>query len=86
MPEVSRFFGIIIRIYTREHRIAHFHATYGDEKAIFAIDTLACIEGRLPRRAQAMVLEWAHLHRRELLQNWQCAQRRLPLAPIEPLQ
>ena len=85
MPEVSRFFGIIIRIYTREHGVAHFHASYGAERAVFAIETLACIEGRLPRRAHAMVLEWAHLHRPELLQNWQCAQRHVPLTAIEPL-
>ena len=86
MPEISRFFGIVIRIHNREHGVPHFHASYGDANAVFAIDTLACIEGQLPRRAHAMVIEWGGLHQAEILQNWQCAQRHQPLAAIEPLQ
>jgi hypothetical protein len=85
VPELSRFFGIIIRMYFNDHQPAHFHAAYGDHEALIAIETLAIHRGSLPRRALALVLEWAALHRDELRVAWTLAQGgRLPPA-IEPL-
>lgn len=85
MPRISEFFGIIITMYYNDHTPAHFHAIYGDDEAKVAIETLETIDGKLPRRALAMVLEWASLHRRELRANWNKARRGEPLKTIEPL-
>ncbi len=57
MPEISRFFGIVIRMFYRDHEPAHFHAIYGEDEALFELDTLAIYRGALPRRALALVLE-----------------------------
>ncbi len=70
MPIISRFYGIAIKMYFREHGIPHFHAAYGDYNAVFALDTLDLIEGRLPRRAESLVREWAAQHQAELLEMW----------------
>jgi hypothetical protein len=86
MPTISRFFGIVIRRYYQDHRPPHFHALYGDEEATVEIATLALLEGALPRRAFALVLEWAVLHRSELAADWDRAERREPLLPIPPLE
>jgi hypothetical protein len=85
MPEVSRFFGISIRFYYNDHEPAHLHAVYGEYEALIEIDSLSVLRGELPRRALALVLEWASLHRSELSTNWECARRGVPLAPIAPL-
>ena len=86
MPEISRFFGIAIRIYFNDHEPAHFHAAYGEFEALIVVDTLDVLRGQLPRRALAMVLEWAALHRAELRQNWNLAHSGRPPQPIAPLQ
>ena len=86
MPRLSEFFGIIISMYYSDHAPAHFHARYGEHEALVAIDTLATIRGSLPRRALALVLEWAALHRTELRREWENAQQGLPLSRIEPLE
>ncbi len=70
MPEITRFYGIIIKIFFGDHPPPHFHATYGEYVALVAIDTLEIIEGDLPNRAQKMVLEWAALYQKDLLQMW----------------
>jgi len=85
MPCISRFFGIAIFIWFRDHEPPHFHAVYGESEASLRIDTLEVATGSLPRRALALVLEWASLHRAELLEDWERARRGVPLAPIEPL-
>ncbi|NCO38200.1 MAG: transcriptional regulator [Armatimonadetes bacterium CG_4_10_14_3_um_filter_66_18] len=85
MPEVSRFFGIVIAMYYKEHAPPHFHAKYAEQRAAFAISDLRLIEGSLPRRAVSLVLEWAFQHRDELMENWRRAERREDLANIEPL-
>ena len=66
MPELSRFFGIIIRMFYSDYEPAHFHAIYGEYEALIEIDTLAVFRGSFPRRALALVLEWAALNRNEL--------------------
>ena len=85
MPEISRFFGIIIRMYFSDHQPPHFHASYGEAEALIEIETLAVYRGELPRRALALVLEWAVLHREELRQDWALARTGQSLRRIEPL-
>jgi hypothetical protein len=85
MPEVSRFFGIAIRLYYNDHEPPHFHAVYAEYEALLEIETLAVLRGELPRRALAMVLEWAALHREELRSNWLKARSGEAPASIAPL-
>jgi hypothetical protein len=86
MPEISRFFGIVIGIYWKEHGVPHFHAKYGEHRASFSIGDLALLEGSLPPRVTALVVEWAFLHRRELMANWQQAMAHKALTPVAPLE
>ena len=86
MPRISQFFGIVVAMYFNDHSPPHFHAIYGEHEATFAIDTLEVLEGALPRRALALVLEWAALHRDELRSNWARARAGLPLDRIAPLE
>lgn len=85
MPEVSRFYGIVIKIYYSDHHPPHFHAEYGDEEALVAIGTPALIAGRLPPRALGLVMEWAALHQQELEVAWQRAKNLRSPGKIEPL-
>jgi hypothetical protein len=72
-------------MYYREHGVPHFHARYGEHKASISIDPLEIVGGFLPMQALRLVRRWATLHRRELLVNWDRAQRREALESIEPL-
>ena len=86
MPEVSRFYGISIYLYPRDHSPAHFHAFYGDSEAVFDIATLRIAKGSMPSRARALVLDWASQHRHELLAAWDRLRAgQLPgkIAPLE---
>jgi hypothetical protein len=86
VAEISRFFGLVIKMFYNDHVPAHFHAEYGEHEALMEIDTLAVYRGDLPRRALALVLEWAALHRAELRQDWELARNgRSPerIAPLE---
>jgi len=85
MPEVSRFFGIVIAMYYRDHPPPHFHADYGSFEAQIQIDPPGLLQGDLPPRALAMVIEWTALHRQELLTNWDRLAQRQPLNRIEGL-
>lgn len=88
MPELSRFYGIIIRMFAEiggRHHQAHFHAYYQDEVGIFSIDPIECIGGGLPRRQQRLVEAWAELHREELSADWQLLQSGRTPQPIAPL-
>jgi hypothetical protein len=85
MPEISRFLGIVIAMYFKEHAPPHFHAKYGAQRAALSIDDLRLIEGKLPPRVMSLVLEWAFQHREELLENWRRAERKEELRKIEPL-
>ena len=75
MPELSRFYGIIIRMFYGDHAPPHFHAVYQGEEIKVNINTLEVMEGDMTRRAQALVLEWAVLHRTELRQACGTRQR-----------
>jgi Domain of unknown function (DUF4160) len=85
MPEVSRFLGIRIRMYSSEHNPPHFHAIYNDYEGQFSIDPLELIEGNLPPRIHGIVIEWAASHKKELMQNWGRLQNEQPIKKIKPL-
>ena len=86
MPTISQFFGIAIRLYYDDHAPPHFHVYYGEHSAKIAVETLQTLAGKLPRRARALVLEWAAEHRDELLLNWRLAEDHQPLRAIDPLE
>ena len=88
MPEISRFFGIIIRMFVEAggpHHLAHFHAYYQDDIAIYGIEKIKRLAGSLPTRQERLVLAWAELHQGELLTNWDKLQGGHPPIKIEPL-
>ena len=85
MPEISRFYGIVIRMYFDEHPPSHFHAEYGEEEALININTLAVIAGYLPPRALGLVVEWALLNQAELNVVWERARNKEALGKIAPL-
>lgn len=86
MPTISEFFGILIRMYYDDHNPPHFHAYYGGHEAVFSIETLEIMEGLLPKRAKALVIEWTLEHRQELLNDWKLAEQHQPLNKIAPLE
>ena len=88
MPELSRFFGIVIRMFTEvgaPHHQAHFHAYYQGHAAVFAIQPLECLGGGLPPAQAALVAYWAALHEGELLRDWELLQSGRAPFKIEPL-
>jgi hypothetical protein len=70
MPVIARFYGILIKMYFKEHGIPHFHAIYGEFNGVFDVKTLEMIEGDLPSRAQRLVLDWADRYKDELEDMW----------------
>jgi hypothetical protein len=86
MPEVSRFYGITIRINFNDHSPPHFHAQYAEYEAVIDISSVIVMEGHLPTRARRLVTEWASLHQEELLQAWIRAQRQESPGRIAPLE
>lgn len=85
MPRISEFYGIAIYLYYNDHAPPHFHAIYTGSEALIGIDPVRIIEGNLPRRASSLVIEWAGVHREELMANWLLAREHEPLQPIPPL-
>ena len=85
MPEVSRFYGIIIRLYYRDHPPTHFHAIYGEHEALVEIETGSVYRGHLPATALSLVNRWRALHLTELREDWNRARQQQPLLPIAPL-
>lgn len=89
MPELSRFFGIIIRMFAEpevQHHVPHFHASCQGVEAVFGINPVERLAGELPRRSQRLVEAWAELHQDELLADWQRLEQGLGPLPIVPLQ
>jgi phosphomannomutase len=86
MPEISRFYGIVIAMFFSEHNPPHFHARYGNYKAAIRIDELTMSEGKLPPRVLGLVVEWAAKHQEELIQDWERARNEQTLNKIEPLE
>lgn len=88
MPEICRFFGIIIRMYVETgapHHLPHFHAYYQEDVAIIGIDPVELLAGTIPRRQRRLVEAWAELHQDDLLTNWDLLQGGHPPAKIPPL-
>jgi len=86
MPEISRFFGIVIKMFYNDHQPPHFHAEYASSEALIVIESLEVYRGELPRRALALVLEWAALHRDTLREDWRLARGGESPRPIPPLE
>ena len=85
MPEISRFLGIVIGMFYSEHGVPHFHAVYGEYEISVEIES-GTVHGDFPKRALRHVLEWAELHRSELMANWELARQGKPLNRIAPLE
>ncbi len=85
MPVISRFYGIEIMMYYSDHNPPHFHAKYGDCKALIDINRARVIEGFLPSAQMKLVLAWAVIHKDELLNDWELARLMEELTKIEPL-
>lgn len=85
MPEISRFLGIVIRMFPSEHNPPHFHAVYNDYEAQFSIDPLELLEGKLPGRIHGIIIEWASSHQKELMDNWNKLRDEKPIKKIKPL-
>ncbi len=86
MPEISRFLGIVIKMFINDHNPPHFHAFYGEHEALVEINSLLIFAGKLPPRVVGLVLEWATIHQQELQYDWDRVQNHQPLMKIEPLQ
>jgi hypothetical protein len=86
MPEISRFFGIVIKMFFDDHNPPHFHAEYGSDLALIDIRNLSVFSGRLPPRVIGLVIEWATLHQQELLADWDRARAQQELQKIAPLE
>ncbi len=84
MPEICRFYGIIIQMFFNDHNPPHFHVVYGDFKAVININD-EIVESFMPKRALKLVFEWMDLHKAELLENWELAQNGELPNKIEPL-
>jgi hypothetical protein len=86
MPEISRFFGIVVAMFYDEHNPPHFHARYAAFKIEVAIDSLTILAGKFPPRALGMLMEWAAMHQDELMNDWVLARARAELKRIAPLE
>jgi len=86
MPEISRFLGIVIRMYFDDHAPPHFHAAYGAAEARVRILPVALLDGNMPPRPLALAIEWASLHQSELLANWRRLRRNQSPIRIAPLE
>lgn len=85
MTEISRFYGIIICMYWNDHAPPHFHAKYNGEEVLLLIDTWEIYSGYIPKRALKLVIEWADLHRDEIIKDWEDVTNGKQLTKIEPL-
>ncbi len=88
MPELSRFYGIIIRMFMEagiQHHTPHFHAYYQENTAVFSIDPVELVAGSFPKKQQRLVEAWAELHINEIKEDWELLQNGILPNPIEPL-
>ena len=84
MPKVAEFNGIVITMYRQEHEPPHFHARYGEHRAVFGIDPIRVFAGSLPARQHRMVVDWASLHRSDRQENWRRARSQDDFKRIAP--
>ena len=85
MPEISRFYGIVIGMFYNDHAPPHFHVRYNEFKASVAIRNFELIDGRLPPKVLGMVVEWAAAHQPELMADWELAEKQQRPEKIKPL-
>lgn len=85
MPTISVFYGIVIQMFWQDHAPPHFHALYAEHEALIDLRDLRVMRGSLPRRAMALVLEWATEHRDELMEDWNLCSKMQTPKPIDPL-
>lgn len=85
MPELSRFYGISVRMYFADHAPPHFHALYGEEEVVIDIRRLAIIRGNFSPRAFGLLMEWASIHQDDLLAAWDQAVKAQAPMKIAPL-
>lgn len=85
MPTISTFYGILIQMFWRDHAPPHFHPLYAEYEVLIDIRTFDILDGAMPRRALALILEWAQEHRAELMEDWDLCVRNQPPNPIRPL-
>jgi len=85
MPELSRFLGITIYMLFNDHNPPHFHVEYGEYKASISINDLALLNGDLPSRIHGYVIEWASMHKQELMENWNMVRTGGEYKKIKPL-
>ena len=86
MPEISRFFGIVIKMFFDDHNPPHFHAEYDSDIGLIDIRNLSVFSGQLPPRVRGLVIEWAALHQEELIADWERARAQQELLKIAPLE
>ena len=86
MPEISRFYGMVIAMYYNDHAPPHFHVRYGKQKGVIGIDPVKVLQGKLSPKAKWLVFEWAALHQAELAADWELARQQAPLNKIDPLE
>ena len=86
MPEICRFFGIIIAVFYDDHNPPHFHARYEGEKISIEINSLSVLDGKISPRALGLIMEWPTQHKEELIEDWELAKQNLPPNKIKPLQ
>jgi len=84
MPEISRFYGILIKMFFNEHNPPHFHAEYQDYKVTITIKE-GVVEGKMPKRALKLIFEWLEIHQEELFENWSTIKKTGEYNKIEPL-
>ena len=88
MPEITRFFGIIIPMYRESgarHAVPHLHAYYQGHAAVYGIDPIIRLAGNLPRRQHRFVEAWMELHQQALARNWELIDNGEPIEPLPPL-
>ena len=84
MPEISRFYGIVVYMFFNDHNPPHFHIKYQEYEAVININN-GVVKGEVPRRALKLIYEWLDLYKEELLENWKLIEERKPFNKIEPL-
>lgn len=85
MPIISRFFGIVIYMYWKDHAPPHFHAKYGDDEIVVEIRT-GNVSGSMSNRAIKLIHEWRELHKDDLLRDWELSEQKKALFAIDPLE
>jgi hypothetical protein len=86
MPEISRFLGIVIKMNIADSDLPHFHASYNEFEAIIDIENFGIVDGELSPRVYGFVVQWAEIHKKELVENWKLGLEGKPLNKIEPLE